>query len=237
MILGAFHFANPNRDLVKQAGIDVLTPARQQQIDDVVNQLAAFKPTRIAVERPRSSADSIATEYQQYRAGAFTLPRSEMYQIGFRLAKRQNLAQIDAVDVKQDMDMGSVLQYAQTKDPAFVKRLMGGVAAVEAQMNAMQRDGTIGANLRYLNTPDVIAASHAPYIDMATVGGGDNLIGAKVVGQWYARNVQIFGNLAALAKPGERVLLIIGQGHAAILRSLIALHPGMELMEPNALLK
>jgi hypothetical protein len=63
------------------------------------------------------------------------------------------------------------------------------------------------------------------------VGAGDGYIGARVVADWYERNLHIFANLAAVAQPGERVLLIIGGGHAPILRDLVRVHPDMRLVE------
>jgi hypothetical protein len=38
-------------------------------------------------------------------------------------------------------------------------------------------------------------------------------------------------NLAAVAEPGERVILIIGMGHTPIVRHLVETHPGMKLVE------
>jgi hypothetical protein len=70
MILGVFHFTNPNADYAKFQGTDVLTPARQQEIQAVVNHLARFGPTKIAVERVPGEADSINADYQRYVAGA-----------------------------------------------------------------------------------------------------------------------------------------------------------------------
>jgi hypothetical protein len=96
----------------------------------------------------------------------------------------------------------------------------------------MQREETIGANLRFMNDPATIARGHQPYVEMATVGAGDTYIGASVVAEWYERNLDIFANLARIAEPGDRVLLIIGMGHAPILRDLIRAHPGMQLVEP-----
>src|SRR5690349_10090191 len=88
LVLGVFHFATPNADFAKFQGIDVLTPTRQREIEAVVATLARFAPTRIAVERPVTEADSLNGDYSQYLAGRFELTRNEVHQLGFRLAKR-----------------------------------------------------------------------------------------------------------------------------------------------------
>lgn len=232
MILGVFHFANPNADYAKFQGTDVLTPQRQHEIEAVVNQLAGFRPTRIALERDPSEADSINADYRRYVAGTFPLTRNEIHQLGFRLAAQLHLPQVYPVDFPSGMRIDSVMGYAQAHDTAFVLRFQSTVAEVVQLLDRMQREETIGANLRFLNEPATILRAHQPYADMATVGARDSYIGARVVGQWYDRNLRIFANLAAIAQPGDRLLLIIGMGHTPILRELVRSHPGMQLVEP-----
>jgi Family of unknown function (DUF5694) len=232
MILGVFHFANPNADYAKFQGTDVLTPQRQREIETVVKQLAAFRPTKIALERDPSESDSINADYRRYVAGDFTLTRNEIHQLGFRLAAQLQLPQVYPVDFPSGMRIDSVLGYAQVHDSAFVVRFQSTVAQVVQLLDRMQREETIGANLRFMNDPVNILRAHQPYADMATVGARDNYIGARVVGQWYERNLRIFANLAAIAQSGDRILLIIGMGHTPILRELVRSHPGMQLAEP-----
>jgi hypothetical protein len=237
MVLGVFHFANPNADYAKFQGVDVLTPARQGEIEATVAQLARFAPTKIAVEREPAEADSINADYRRYLAGDFSLTRNEVHQLGFRLAARLRHARLYPVDFRTGMDIDSVMAYAQAHDTAYAARFQRTMAEVVAQLDRMQREETIGANLRFMNDPVNILRAHQPYADMATVGAGDTYVGARVVGQWYARNLRIFANLARMAEPGDRILMIIGMGHTPILRELVRSHPGMRLVEPLAYLR
>lgn len=238
MILGVFHFANPNADYAKFQGTDVLTPTRQREIEAVVNQLARFRPTKIALERVPSEADSINAEYRRYLAGGFPLTRNEIHQLGFRLAAQLHHPQLYPVDFQLGLPIDSVLAYAQLHDTAFVVRFQSTIAEVVGLLDRMQREETIGTNLRFMNDPPNILRAHQLYADMATVGAGQaGYIGARVVGQWYDRNLRIFANLAAIAQPGDRILLIIGMGHTPILRELVRSHPGMQLVEPLAYLR
>ncbi|MEO8637202.1 MAG: DUF5694 domain-containing protein [Gemmatimonadales bacterium] len=231
MVLGVFHFANPNADYAQFQGVDVLTPARQKEIDAVVSQLARFKPTKIALEREPAESDSINTDYRRYRAGTFPLTRNEIHQLGFRLAGQLGLSHLYPVDFSLGMRIDSVMAYAGAHDTGFAGRFQRTVAGVVQLLDRMQREETIGANLRFLNDSATILLAHQPYADMATVGAGDGYIGARVVAQWYERNLHIFANLAAIAQPGDRILLIIGQGHTPILRELVRSHAGMQLVE------
>lgn len=238
MVLGVFHFANPNADYAKFQGTDVLTPARQREIEGVVNQLARFRPTKVALERVPSEADSINADYRRYVAGGFQLTRNEIHQLGFRLAAQLHHAQVYPVDFQLGLPIDSVLAYARLHDTAFVARFQSTIAEVVGQLDRMQREKLIGTNLRFMNEPPNILRAHQLYADMATVGAGQGgYIGARVVGQWYDRNLRIFANVAAIAQPGDRILLIIGAGHTPILRELVRSHPGMQLVEPLAYLR
>jgi len=215
----------------------VLTPGRQKEIEAVVAQLARFRPTKIALERVPAESDSINADYRRYLAGTFPLTRNEVHQLGFRLAAQLHLPRLYPVDFHLGMRIDSVMAYAQVHDTAFAGRFQRTVATVVQLLDRMQREETIGTNLHFLNDSATIALAQQPYADMATVGAGDTYIGAQVVAQWYERNLRIFANLAALAQPGDRVLLIIGQGHAPILRELVRSHAGMQLVEPRAYLQ
>ena len=232
MVLGVFHFLNPNADYAQFEGIDVLTPDRQRQIEAVVAQLARFAPTKIALERVPTEADSINAQYRRYQAGSFPLTRNEIHQLGFRLADRLHHTQLYPIDFSADMHIDSVLAYAQPHDTGFVSRFNRIVAEVVQTMDRMQREESIGANLRFMNDPGNLLRVQQPYMDMATVGAGDGYIGARVVSEWYARNLSMFANIARLAQPGDRILVIVGMGHAPILRQLVRDHPALELVEP-----
>lgn len=231
MVLGVFHFSNPNADYAQFQGTDVLTPTRQHEIDTVVAQLARFRPTKIALEREPAEADSINADYRRYQFGTFSLTRNEIHQLGFRLAGALHHTQLYPVDFQSGMRIDSVMDYARTHDTAFVTRFNTTVSDVVKLLDRMQREETIGANLRFMNDPANILRAHQPYADMTTVGAGGNYIGARVVGGWYERNLHIFANLARIAQPGDRILLIIGMGHTPILRELIHSHPAMQLVE------
>jgi hypothetical protein len=54
---------------------------------------------------------------------------------------------------------------------------------------------------------------------------------------WYHRNAKIFAKLTQIARPGDRVLVVFGSGHAFWLRHLAQNTPGFTLVEPNGYLR
>ncbi|HEY0136604.1 MAG TPA: DUF5694 domain-containing protein [Nannocystis sp.] len=240
MILGTFHFHNPNSDAAQFKGIDVMSEARQSEIVGVVADLARFQPTRIALEVRIGQGDHaqrLQDEYARYRAGELTLSSNETHQLGFRLASQFGHSAVYPVDYRLGLDIGELMTYATANDPAFATWFQDYIADATRQIDAMQGAETINRNLRWMNEPETLALAQTNYARMASVGANDTYIGARVAAQWYQRNLHIFGNLARIATPGERVLLIVGQGHAPILRQLVRDHPDMELVEPNDYLR
>ncbi len=53
LLIGSIHFDRPdNGDLLHVQGMSILTPDRQKQIEDVLNVLSDFRPTKIMIESP-----------------------------------------------------------------------------------------------------------------------------------------------------------------------------------------
>jgi hypothetical protein len=231
LVLGAYHFDNPGLDLVKVDIPDVATPAKQAEVAAVVEALARFRPTKIAVEARQESARRLDSLYAAFRAGRHALARSEVQQLGFRLAHRFGHARVYPIDVGGDLPFDALMQYAAAHDTPFVSRFQRLIAQITAEQVRMQRESSIGAILRAENDPGRIEWGHRQYVEMARVGAGDGYAGADVLAKWYERNIRIFANLQRLAEPGDRILVIFGAGHAAILRQLIAADSNLELLD------
>ena len=77
MILGSEHLANPGMDSFNKKMDDVLAPKRQREIEQLVEQLKAFNPTKIALEIDFSRNAEINAVYQGYLEGTYELKRNE----------------------------------------------------------------------------------------------------------------------------------------------------------------
>ncbi len=231
LVLASYHFDNPGLDVVKTEVADVLTPAKQAEIKQVVEALARFRPTKVAVEARADRAARLDSLYAAYRSGRHTPSRSEVQQLGFRLAERLGHPRLYAVDHAGEFPFPAVMQYAQEHDPDFVRRVQRVTAEIASESNRRQRQNSIGEILRLENDPAGIKRGHALYMEFARVGAGDTYVGADLLAKWYDRNIRIFSDLQRIAQPGDRVLVIFGAGHAAILRELIANDSRLELVE------
>lgn len=228
LVLGTYHFANPGQDVLKTEVADVLSPTKQAEIRSVVEGLARFRPTKIAVEVEPSSAARLDSLYRSYRQGEHALSRGETQQLGFRLAAMFEHPRLHPIDHDGEFPWMAVTAYAEAHDPAFVAFWKRESARLAAEMNRRQRENTIGEILRLNNEPAELAGDHGLYMRFARVGAGDTYVGAELLTKWYERNIHIFSNLQRIAEPGDRIVVIIGGGHAPILRELI--HYDRELL-------
>lgn len=230
MVLGTHHFANPGADYANPQVDDVLAPRRQAEIAEVARALAEFRPTRIAVEVPPAADSAINARYRAYRAGGHTLQRDETEQIGYRLAAMLDHDRVYPVDYRLNMDVGAVMQFAaQNGQEELVGRMNSALQAMLAEADERMRTASIGATLAAANSARA-DSMHGLYLLLATVGRDTTYTGAAEVAKWYTRNLHIFANIARVAQPGERVLVIMGAGHGTLLRQFIDESPELELV-------
>src|SRR5690606_34491756 len=88
LMLGTFHFKDAGLDGYKPVDLDIMSNKRQAEILELVERLAAFKPTVIAVEWLPDNQFWVDSTYNEYINGNFELRQNEVYQIGYRLAEK-----------------------------------------------------------------------------------------------------------------------------------------------------
>lgn len=222
MLLGSYHLANNNRDVINVPIEDVLTAHRQQQIIGLVECLAQWKPTRIVVEWDRSDQAGLDSRYATLLAGKYELTANEIDQIGLRLAKQLGHDRVYAVDWNEAAP-GDQVQYdffgwaernnQESRLKAFVEEGQNDANSASARM----RGQSISEWYQDLNGPEARLKMHQPYFEIATFGSNEDNPGAAWVGAWYARNLRIFNNINEIVAPQERVLVIYGVGHVHLL--------------------
>lgn len=230
MVLGTFHMGNPGRDMHDVHADDVLAPKRQAEIAAIVAGLARFHPTVVDIEWP---ADIVKQRYAAFVAGTLPPSRNESVQLGFRLAQATGAA-IHGIDVDGDFPYDAVEAYAKSHQESDLLARADGVIARETDMQQHLLDtGTIGQVLRWMNEPATIAEGQGWYRTMLKVGDGATQPGADLLTAWYKRNFTICANIVQLAKPGDRIAVIYGAGHAHLLRQCASEMPGYKLVEAN----
>lgn len=240
MVLGTYHMANPGQDL-HNARIDpVTTPEKQAQLEAVVEALARFRPTAVAIERVAPDQTSLLDPgYAGFTPSRLLSDPDERVQIGYRLAHRLGLERVFAID-EQDRDgqppyfpYESVQRWAEANgDGERLAALHGEIAAMISDLERRQASETVGQLLASINTPERALWDQGFYARLMGFGAGDDQPGAVLNGRWYARNAQIFARLLQVARPGDRIVVVYGSGHNYWLRQMVATTPGFQLVEP-----
>jgi hypothetical protein len=235
MIVGVSHMDNPGHDLHNMKHDDVLQPGRQAEIVALTQDLARFKPTQVAIEQDKAPANE---KYAAYLAGTLPPSRNERVQLGFRLAKLAHLTAIRGIDADGDFPYPPVKAYAESH--GFGPLLAEQNADIDRQIAAESKllaEKGIAAELRYLNDPARLKNDNAFYRTMLRIGADDTQPGADLLTGWYRRNFLICAKLLQVARPGDRIVVFYGAGHAFLLRQCVEETPGFRLVEPNDYLK
>ena len=242
LVVGSFHFDYPGLDVNKTGEgdkIDVLKEPKKSEVTDLVNYIKKFKPTKIALEA--TDKWNAVGKLAKYKQGEFRKERDERFQLGMRIAselKLDTLYSIDAPSFDEDLS-GVDSTYFQNlfKDYDFKS---------DDPYNAMMTDFfTYDDKLpktmklldyfKRLNSVETHRLNYGAYL----IGDFklDNTRGADILSiWWYNRNLRIFRKLQQInATPSDRVLLIFGNGHAAVLRQLLQSSPEYQWIEFDSL--
>jgi hypothetical protein len=232
MILGTFHFEGSTADAISVTMGDMLSPRRQAEIEEVIERLAQFRPTRIMIEATPDREAEINQIYRAYVAGRHDLGANETQQIGMRLARKLGLPVIYAVDHQQPMDFERMMRAgAEAGQQDLLGWFQAGMRSVQQTLTSAQSpDKTVLDALRFHNGPWVMG-SNSLYLQLAVLGTSENPAGAEVIGGWYERNLKIYANIArAITGQNERILVIYGSGHLPQLARFFDENPRYELV-------
>jgi hypothetical protein len=242
LVVGTFHFDYPGLDAHKTSDedkIDVLKEPKSAEVTELVAYIKKFKPNKIAIE----AFDSWnATEkLKQYKNGDHRDKRDERYQLGMRIANElelDTLYAIDASNMSQDLEkIDSSYTSALFKDFDFesddpylqyFKDWLAEDDKIIPKVNLLDY-------IKYQNSKESHQYGYGVYL----VGDFklDQERGADILASWwYNRNLRIFRKLQKITEsPNDRILVIIGNGHAAVLRQLLEASPEYEFVEFDGL--
>ncbi|PRY30380.1 hypothetical protein CLV58_1241 [Spirosoma oryzae] len=213
LLLGTFHFAGEQVDVNTTSAdlrVNMLSPSRQAQIAEVLDHIARFKPTKIAVEAAPNAKKYIDSVYRAYRKGHFQGDKrvrmdDELYQIGFKLADRfghSELFPIDAQPFRIRFSPADSLimftKYDQQTDTSFAywdKQY----SAYSRLQDLLKYNSTLGEYLRFLNEEATHARSIGRWLVTTKRGTNREPIGADgFISRYYNRNLRIYSNLQRL---------------------------------------
>ncbi|HJF34277.1 MAG TPA: DUF5694 domain-containing protein [Sporosarcina psychrophila] len=239
MVVGVYHLGETN-DMISVEKKVVGDFA--EQVDELVEALAAFHPTKLAVEVLTELQGEVNEKFRNYRHGNAISPRDEVEIIGFPLAKRSGIEEISCIDwMGSETNYPSfdeALQYASEQQPEWYESI------TENYIKPMQNDARILSELKLLeafqriNHPQSVKWNHQFYMDYAMIGKMDEFVAADWLSWWYKRNLIIYSNVRKLISTSEeRILLLIGGGHVHLVKQFLSESNQCEVVEAIDYLK
>lgn len=256
LLVGTFHFDYPNLDVHKTDAdkqVDVLTVKKQAEVEQLVNYISLFKPTKIVIEEEPDGKRLKKTlqKYKSIKSGMEKAGKDEIEQIAFKLMNKFKLDTLygaDATSIFNELynskdsaalrptlnkiftGWGKDYNYKCT-DP--VCNLQDSVSTIEDEM---QLKLTLIDYFKYLNSDKALKRNYGGYFNGEYFTQGQYRGADALAMDWYNRNLRIFRNIQSITKsPDDRILVLFGQGHIAILNQLFDCDPNYKLVKFNDL--
>lgn len=242
LVVGTFHFDYPGLDDHKtkdENKIDVLLEPKKTQVTELVNYIKTFNPNKIALEANKGW--NATEKLRAYKSGGLRDKRDERYQLGMRIASELNL------DTLYEVNAYSLLDDFQKSDSLMVNKMIGDVnwEIEDPYWPYVERwfeyDDQLVSKvhlidyMKQLNAEEAHQYGYGIYL-LGSFKSENNQGADNLSIWWYNRNLRIFRNIQGItAGPEDRILVIMGNGHAAILRQLFESSPEYEFVEFDSL--
>ncbi|WKA52839.1 DUF5694 domain-containing protein [Planococcus liqunii] len=207
ILVGTFHFEQ-QVELIKE---------REFEIEKLAGYLSEFKPSKIAVEWQQPLQKDLTKRFLETEK---SYGQNEIEQIGFRIAKKLKLKNVQAIDYEGNLtpeDMEKLYGAISSRYPAIQKELAD-FSEKDAQMDEAV---SLYAIFESLNNPSQLSVLERIYLSFISVAENEEYIGAEFLRKWNWRELMIFKHVVdVIDSPKERVLLLIGRDHLWSLKKL-----------------
>ena len=243
LLLGTFHFGYPGLDSHKTKEaykLDILSSQRQEELRELLDYIKKYDPTKIMIEAG-SNTGYLMNRLRRWKKGEEQLGRRESDQIGIRLMDELQLDTIYGIDAPSLMT-----EMMQSKDSTCFKNYFSYLFDDREEKKNLFEDRywawyEMGDQRAYemklldyfksMNTDKTIERMHGHYILNDHYDDYNSMDGWFLL-NWYSRNLRVIKNLQKIdSQPDDRILVLFGAGHIAILKQQLEASPEYELVK------
>lgn len=245
LLLATYHFGNTSDKM--KVSEDILSSEKQEQINELLKKLTAFKPEKIYVENQPNRQnfwDSINTKYQKEHKPLDI--RNEIFQIGIKLAEKSNIKsgvtcidwQIEPTHTFAEKEYMNYLNRILKYDDSIEKINPSKVSKYEREISSEIKDIYKKIpKMNLINGYKIINSKE--FIDKMFYGNISSLLDMDVNETnvfWsqnnMIRNVNIYQNIIQdiIQNKPKRVIVLYGAGHIKALKNYLEVHPAIEIV-------
>lgn len=248
ILIGTMHFNNPGKDAAKSEEIYILKDDRQNSLEKITNKIVKkYKPAKVFVEYPAKDQTTLDRFYSLYRTEKpyykdDTLTKSwqkryfeegEIFQFGFRLAKKANNGRVYAMDYPADMRFDLYQQKAKEMQTLPENAFQERMKESSRSTNYCFSKNDLADILKCFNTDEQLRSNKNVYIQLFNrLNKSPDFYGSDLVSGWYRRNLIMYSYIQnAVSDKDDNIVIIVGQGHAAMIEEFIKLDDRFNLIK------
>lgn len=217
-LLGTFHFGETT-DYSSMDMDNFNSVKRQGEIEELVQALARYKPTKILLECTLQDQEYFQEAYRNYRNNKAKLKMDEREQIGFRLASELGHPAIHCIDYKLPVPLDSLAEFAQKHMQGEFNDFLTAIERNDESDSQVLAHTSLKAYYAFKNSVEEDLKNKRQYVQETAKFVSDSIyIGVKFVSVWWERNFHIMAHIDRHIDEGERILVLIGGAHRAVLR-------------------
>jgi hypothetical protein len=246
--VGFFHFGTTSD--ANKVDFDEKSSKEQEEIRKLSKLLAAFKPTIICLEYTPDIDNKINEGYQKFLENPNKLDTQygELSMVGYDVARINVLEKVYGIDnyIGYNYSVGDFIENSPELTNAIDSKtyleLTNNPLKEYPELEAKNKNFdnlSLLEKIKLTNNPVMLDYSLNTNADkLFYVGIDDNFVGADQAALFYQRNMRIFSNLNRIKMTvDDRVLIIMGSAHTAMLREFISRSPKFEMVNTLDYLK
>ncbi|BDD04003.1 DUF5694 domain-containing protein [Aureibacter tunicatorum] len=222
--LGIFHLGYT--DDLRTTEYDEENKKNKEQIKEVNELIAKFKPTIIMVETPPKNQHLVESAYDAYLNNPETktiYADNEIQLLAFEIGRLAKTKRIYAIDHEMGYDYYQDKLAKELNAKNYFKSLQTADSLFSKLPLDPKKDG-LKKTLMQMNTPETRAILYNYNVDqLFYANSSDKFEGVDEAARFYQRNLRMFANICKIeADENDRILIISGGAHASFFHDFLS---------------
>lgn len=240
LLVGTFHYANPGLDVAKLNSFDILSDKSQKELEIMSDKIKKFGPDKIFVEWEFNEQADLDKFYNKNTDSLFKTNKNEITQLALRTAKKLNHKKLYGMNLYTSFRYDSLMiSMEKANQQDLLKRNNEWKKRNEKDHNERIAKSSLQELMLHYNKKETENKNIQWYLEVANRAGNPNdFTGPSLVSNWYKRNLYMYSLIQKLTESTDnKIMVLVGAGHAAVIREFIEHDPEFEIVDLATVLK